>query len=56
MSFAILGVISITVFNVCSVTVTKYVNALARSICDVCRTVIIWLVGILVTVTLGSTH
>ena len=52
----ILGVFSITIFNVCSVSVTKYINALARSICDVTRTVIIWLVGIIVTVTLGETR
>ena len=49
----ILGVFSITTFNVCGVSVTKYINAIARSICDVTRTLIIWLVGIVITVTLG---
>lgn len=49
----IIGVFSITTFNVCGVSVTKYINAIARSICDVTRTVIIWLVGILITATLG---
>lgn len=34
-------------------TVTKYINSLARSICDVTRTAIVWIVGILVTVTAG---
>ena len=52
-SFGILGVFSITVFNVCSVSVTKYINALARSICDVSRTILIWLTGLIVTMTLG---
>lgn len=33
---------------------TKYINALARSLADVTRTVLIWLVGILVTVTAGK--
>jgi hypothetical protein len=29
------------------------VNAVARSICDVSRTVLIWTVGIIITVTVG---
>lgn len=37
-------------------TVTKYINALARSICDVTRTIIVWIVGILVTVTAGNVY
>jgi hypothetical protein len=49
----VLGVFSIATFNVTGVTVTKYINSLARSICDVTRTVIVWIVGILVTVTAG---
>jgi hypothetical protein len=49
-----LGVFSIATFNVTGVTVTKYINALARSICDVTRTVIVWIIGILVTVTAGA--
>lgn len=55
-TFGILGIISITVFNVCSVSVTKYINALARSICDVSRTLLIWMVGLIVTTTLGKTR
>jgi hypothetical protein len=38
---------------VTGVTVTKYINALARSICDVTRTVIVWIVGIIITVSAG---
>ncbi|CAM6005525.1 unnamed protein product [Sphagnum balticum] len=52
--FCILGVFSIATFNVTGVTVTKYINSLARSICDVTRTVLVWIVGILVTVTAGQ--
>jgi hypothetical protein len=38
------------------VTVTKYINALARSICDVTRTVVIWGVGLIVTISAGATY
>jgi len=52
--FVILGVFSIATFNVTGVTVTKYINALARSICDVTRTVLVWIVGIIITVSAGE--
>lgn len=51
--FVILGIFSIATFNVTGVTVTKYINALARSICDVTRTVIVWIIGIIITVSAG---
>lgn len=35
---------------------TKYINALARSICDVTRTILVWIVGIIVTLTAGATY
>jgi hypothetical protein len=54
--FCILGIISIATFNITGVTVTKYINALARSICDVTRTILVWIVGILVTVTAGHIY
>lgn len=53
MFFCILGIFSIATFNVTGVTVTKYINSLARSICDVTRTAIVWIIGILVTITAG---
>jgi len=40
-------------FNVTGVTVTKYINALARSIADATRTVAVWIIGIIITVTAG---
>lgn len=43
------------IFNVSGVTVTKYISALTRSICDVTRTLLIWIVGLIVTVTAGKT-
>lgn len=51
--FVILGVFSIATFNVTGVTVTKYINAVARSICDVTRTILVWILGIIVTVSAG---
>jgi hypothetical protein len=54
--FIILGVLSIAAFNVCGSTVTKYINALARSLVDVTRTIVIWLVSIIVTVTAGRNY
>lgn len=54
--FVILGVFSIATFNICGVTVTKYINALTRSICDVTRTILVWGIGIIVTVTAGATR
>lgn len=54
--FVILGIFSIATFNICGVTVTKYINALARSIGDVTRTVLVWAIGIIVTVTAGATR
>lgn len=35
---------------------TKYINALARSIGDVTRTILVWMVGIIVTLTAGSKY
>lgn len=37
-------------------TVTKYINALARSIGDVTRTILVWSVGLIITLTAGATH
>jgi hypothetical protein len=54
--FVILGIFSIATFNIAGVSVTKYINALARSIGNVTRTILVWGVGIIVTVTAGATH
>jgi hypothetical protein len=52
--FVILGIFSIATFNVTGVTVTKYINALARSIGDVTRTILVWIVGIIITLSAGA--
>lgn len=54
--FCILGIFSIATFNITGVTVTKYINALARSIGDVTRTILVWGIGLIVTATAGATH
>ena len=54
--FCILGIFSIATFNITGVTVTKYINALARSIGDVTRTILVWGIGLIVTVTAGSKY
>jgi hypothetical protein len=51
---AILEVFSLLIFNISGLSITKYINSLSRAICDVTRTVIIWIVGIIVTVTVGK--
>ena len=55
----VLTIISIVVtafFNVSGVTITKYINALARVIADVSKTIVVWIIGIVVTLTLGKTY
>ncbi len=45
----VLGIFSIAFYNLCGVNVTKYVSAVARTVIDVARTVVIWIVGLGVT-------
>lgn len=54
MIFCIIYVFSVMTFNITGLSITRYINALARAVCDVSRTVIIWLVGIIVTLTVGQ--
>jgi hypothetical protein len=39
-----------------AVTVSKKISPVSRSLADVCRTVIIWLFGIILTLTYGQDH
>jgi hypothetical protein len=36
------------------VTISKRINPLSRSLADVCRTLIIWAAGIVITLTIGE--
>ncbi len=47
-------VISMCTYNSLGVIIAKYMNSLTRAVCDASRTVIIWVVGIIVTATLGA--
>ena len=50
----IAAIFSILAFNICAISITDRINALARSVCDVMRTVLIWLAAYVVTVTAGE--
>ena len=52
----VLAFISVAIYNVSSVSVTKYINALARVIGTNIKIILIWIAGIVVTVTLGREH
>jgi hypothetical protein len=52
--FSIFCVFSVTTFNVSGVSVTQSLGALTRVVCDVVRTLIIWVVGVVVTLTAGE--
>ena len=45
--------ITMAVYNILGVIITKEINSVARAICDVSRIVVVWTVGIVVTVTVG---
>ncbi|CAD8065849.1 unnamed protein product [Paramecium sonneborni] len=47
--WVILSIFTIATFNICGVSVTKYVSSLARSIVDVSKTLIIWVVSLAIT-------
>jgi hypothetical protein len=51
-----LGIISVGALNMNGLTITKYINALARSLLNMTKTVLIWVVGIIVTVTIGRNN
>lgn len=48
-----LGILSVGSFNINGLSITKYVNALARSLLNMTKTVVIWGIGLIVTVTAG---
>lgn len=51
--YIVFGVFTIAIFNICGVSVTKHISSLARSIVDVTRTVIVWIISIIITKTYG---
>ena len=43
-------------YNATGVLITKKISSLARAVVDVSRTVLIWLAGVLITATFGSSN
>ena len=43
-------------FNVAGVTVTKYINALARAIANMTKSIIVWIIGLIITLIYGPTY
>ena len=56
MVLGIISILGIFVFNVAGVTVTKYINSLARAIASMTKSLFVWILGLIVTLTLGSVH
>lgn len=56
LSFTLLGLFTIAGFNFFGITSTKYINAVARSIGDVSRTVVVWIVGLIVSLSIGGNY
>lgn len=54
--FVVCLIISISISVPIAVTISKRINPLSRSLADVCRTLIIWAVGIVITVTIGENN
>jgi hypothetical protein len=54
--FVLCLIFSISLSVPIAVTISKRINPLSRSLADVCRTLIIWAVGIVITLTIGDTN
>jgi hypothetical protein len=50
-----LGILAVGSFNINGLAITKYINALARSLLNMTKTVVIWVIGIIVTIYVGDT-
>ena len=49
-------ILSIAISVPIAVTVSKKISPVSRTLADVCRTVIIWIFGIALTLTYGKNH
>jgi hypothetical protein len=50
----VISLASSCLYNGTGVTIAKTLSSLARAIIDVSRTVLVWIVGVILTVTLGN--
>ena len=48
--------VSIAISVGIAVTLSKVVNPVSRSLADVCRTMLVWIIGLVFTVTLGRSN
>jgi UPF0716 family protein affecting phage T7 exclusion len=53
---AIISIFGILIFNVAGVSVTKYINALARAIANMSKSILVWIIGLIITLTAGKTY
>jgi hypothetical protein len=52
--FVLCLIVSISISVPIAVTISKKINPISRSLADVCRTLLIWLFGIFITITVGD--
>ena len=43
-------------YNIAGNSITKYINAISRAIVNISGTVIVWMFGIILTLTVGKSH
>lgn len=43
-------------YNIAGNSITKYINAISRAIVNISGTVIVWIFGIILTLTLGKNY
>ena len=49
-----IGIINVGLTNLNGVLITKYMNSSARSLVFMAKTVLVWIIGIIITLTLGK--
>lgn len=50
---AFLWIFGIIFYNSLSLSITKYIDAVARALSDASQTIFIWLIGFIITLTAG---
>ena len=50
------SIFAIFLFNVAGVSVTKYINALGRVIASMTKSILVWVLSLIVTVNLGTVY
>lgn len=50
----VVGIVTISAYNLNGVRITKLIDALTRSLLNITKTGVIWIVGIVITVSVGD--